>query len=214
MVEDQFDLCSGVYHSVGFVKGHVSASNRDETEFVERSFVLRRILLGLYRPRLAFLNQPGVEGWFHHSLMQSRSQRTMILASISPPYAGRPGAQSDFRWTSVHHAVTRAPGHASQVRLVRLTRQHPVQFGPPVCWRWPHCCDAPATAADRARPARESRCAQSGSSTASSAVAWSLACLSSGRAQHGKRRLDPHRRAWRQIDPVPLGKVNLRHPIN
>src|SRR2546421_12840643 len=51
----------------------------------------------------------------------------MILSSISPPRAGRPGAQSDSRWTPVHHALPRATGRANRRRSRARLAQRPVQ---------------------------------------------------------------------------------------
>src|SRR2546426_8437548 len=51
----------------------------------------------------------------------------MILSSISPPRAGRPGAQSDSRWTPVHHALPRAAGRANRRRSRARLAQRPVQ---------------------------------------------------------------------------------------
>src|SRR3989442_685200 len=51
----------------------------------------------------------------------------MILSSISPPRAGRPGDQSDSRWTCVHHALPRAAGRANRRRSRSRLAQRPVQ---------------------------------------------------------------------------------------
>jgi len=52
----------------------------------------------------------------------------MILPSISPPAAGRPGAQSDLRSRLLRdHCATRATGHANQLRVIHSRAQHPVQ---------------------------------------------------------------------------------------
>src|SRR2546430_11419113 len=51
----------------------------------------------------------------------------MILSSISPPRAGRPGAQSDFRWSRLHHALPRAAGRANRRRSRARLAQRPVQ---------------------------------------------------------------------------------------
>ncbi len=67
---------------------------------------------GLSRPRLASSN-PAV-GRSHQPSIRCGYHPTMILSSISPPGAGRPGTQSKSRWTCVHQGPRRATWHANR----------------------------------------------------------------------------------------------------
>ena len=88
------------------------------------------IRFGLRPTKARLVESHGGPLGFHHSSMRSRgafspsrAAGTMIHRSTSPPFAGRPGAQSDRRFRcGRNHRATRATGHVNE-RVAHLAFQ-------------------------------------------------------------------------------------------
>ena|SRR5487761_116121 len=140
-----------IYNGVGVVKQQFSAASRergqgrrrrssqtldagpgrrqwirDEAEFVERSFVLRGFL-GLVPARARLFESCDGIAVPPTIYTISIKNRTMILSSISPPPAGRPGVQSYPRWTYLHPGFPRTTWHANRRRCRARLAQRPVE---------------------------------------------------------------------------------------